>query len=258
LTKLPTSPVDNPHASEPVPARELTPRVAWRTWGDPHVRLWWVTALVVLAAGVYVGATQMIDRYTEVRVLRHGTPAVATVEALGNAYVLHGQTQPGDSPVVVRFDWQGHSISAAGHLAGRPVAQFINIGEKVEIRVDPSNPAIWTSRQQPEPILNALGVPLAVLAVAALVGTVSLLLRRRLLRGYRFGTRASARVISRFRSALAPALWTVRCVLVDSDDKQVFSVYVPSRVPCQSGETVEVILPPSGGGSRRLAAAWFE
>jgi len=265
LGKKPILSTENAPAREPGIARDLNRRVAWRAWAEPHVRLWWVTTLVVLAAGIYVGTLQLSDWYTEARLIRRGTPAVATVESV-NEKATKGNSQPGDSPVVLRFDWQGQSATARGHLAGRPASNFIKVGEKVNILVDPANPdplwfneAFWTSRQGPAPLSSVLGVPILVILAAAVVGAASWELRRRALRSYRFGDRASARVISRFRSALSPQLWTVRCVLIDGDDKKVFSVYVPSRFPSQPGETVEVILPPpSGGMFRPLAAAWFE
>jgi hypothetical protein len=207
---------------------------------------------------LYVGARQVADWYKEVRLIRHGKPVTAAVDSV-NGKSAKGNSQPGDSPVILRFNWQGQPQAAAGHLAGRPAAQFIIVGEKVDIRVDPNDPALWTSRQQPAPLSGELGVPLAVVAAAGIVGAASWMLRRRALRSYQFGARAAARVISRFRSALAPRLWMARCVLIDSDDKQIYVVYIPSRFPSEPGRTVEVILPPrSGGLSRPLAAAWFE
>ncbi len=222
------------------------------------MRLWWITAGVVLVSGLWVGAIQLTDWYKEVRLIRRGAPIAATVEMV-NLESRRGNSQPGDSPVVLRFDWKGQSIAAAGYLIDRPASQFIKVNEKVNILVDPSDPTFWTSRTHPAPLLSELGVPLAVALAGFIVAAASWLLRRQVLRSYQFGDRAGARVISRLRSALAPRLWTVRCVLIDSPDKKIFTVYVPARFPSEPGETVEVILPlKSGGVSRPLSAAWFE
>jgi hypothetical protein len=257
LAEQPTPSADIP-ASEPSPTRELTAGVARRTWAEPHVRLWWVTALVVLGTGVYAGAMQMRDWYKQVRLIQHGTPVTAVVQSI-NGLNMRGNSQPGDSAVVLRFDWHGQSQEKAGHLADRPASQFINVDEKVNILVDPNDPAIWTSLHKPEAVSSELGIPIAVVLGSGIVAAVSWLLRRRILLTYRQGERAPARVIARFRSALAPRLWTVRCARIESLDRQVFTVYIPCQSPSEPGETVQVILPPSAaGGYRPLAAAWFE
>jgi hypothetical protein len=244
--------------SDPVLAGELTPRLARRAWAEPHVRLWWVTALAVLGAGLYVGAMQTADWYREVRLIRHGVPVTAKVVSV-NYKDMPGNSQPGDGFVVINFELQGQQRQVTGNLSGRPASQFIKVGEKVDFKVDPNDPTVWTSRQQPAPLSGELGIPLAAAMAAAVVAAVSWMLRRRVLRSYRLGERAAARAVSRFRSALAPRLWAVRCVLIDSDDKRIFTVYVPSRFPSEPGEIVEIILPPKAGGNYRpIAAAWFE
>ena len=258
LSDDPTVSAANDVPSAPALTCELTPGLGRRAWAEPHVRLWWVTALVVLGAGLYVAADQTAEWYKEVRLIRHGIPVTAKVVSV-NYETMPGNSQPGDGFVVLGFYLKGQPHSVNGHLSGRPPSQFIKVGEKIDILIDPNDSLVWTSRQQPAPLSSELGIPLAVAAAAAVVGAVSWMLRRRVLRSYRLGERAAARVIGRFRSALAPRLWTVRFALIDSDDKQIFTVYIPSRFPSEPGETVEVILPPkAGGGYRPLAAGWFE
>ena len=244
-------------ARTPSEPGESAHRLGRRAWAEPHVRLWWVTALVVLGAGLYVGILETADWYKEVRLIRHGMPVTAKVRAV-NGKDLPGTSQPGDSYVVLGFYVDGQRHEVTGHIAGRPASQFIKEGEQVTIQVDPNDLIVWTSRQQPAPLSSVLGIPLAVVVAAAVVGAVSWLLRRRVLRSYRLGERAAARAITRFRSALAPRLWAVRCVRIGSDNKQIFTVYVPARFPSEPGETVDVILPPKAGGYRPMAAAWFE
>jgi hypothetical protein len=201
---------------------------------------------------------QMADWYQEVRLIRHGMPITAKVRSV-NYKDMPGNSQPGDSYVVLGFYVHGEHREVTGHLAGRPASQFIKAGEEIKIYVDSENQLAWTSRQHPAPLAGELGISLGVAVAAVVVGAVSWMLQRRVLRHYRLGERAVARAISRYRSALAPRLWTVRCVLIDSDDKRIFTVYVPGRFPSEPGETVGVILPPKArGGQRPLATAWFE
>jgi len=235
----------------------MSPAVARRAWAEPRVRLWWVTALALVGVGFYVAATEIAERHKEAQLIRRGTPVVATVVS-ANWKNMHGNSQPGDSLVQLGFDWQGHAQQVTGYLVDRPPAQFIKVDEKVDILVDPDNPGNWTSRHHPPPLFSDLGLPLAVLGLAGIVGGASWTLRRRALHSYRLGERRPARVIGRFRSALAPRAWAARCVLIEGDDRRIYTVYVPPPFPSEPGETLDLILPPpAGGGYRPLAAAWF-
>lgn len=239
----------------PPPPRPVTPRVRRRAWAEPHVRFWWLTALVLLATGAYLGTAGLVAWRRTVRLIESGTPVRATV-VLANGEPVKGKNQPPDSVVRLDFTLDGKPWVVNGRLEGRRPGQFIQVGSTIPIRVDPSDPGRWTARETPPPLgLEMLG-GLMALGLGVLLLMPALAARAGVLRTWRGGEAAEAVALSQQRSPLAPNATALRCSAVDRDDARVFTVYVPGRVPAGADQPVWVILPTGRG--RPLAVAWFE
>src|SRR4051794_30894051 len=102
----PTSPVAPPAQPPPAPPRELTPTVRRRAWLDPHVRFWWLTALVLVLAGASLLAVRHAGWRLGARLVESGKPVDATVRQADES-VARGKTVAGDKPVRLSYEIDG-------------------------------------------------------------------------------------------------------------------------------------------------------
>lgn len=227
------------------------------------MRFWWMAAVLIAAGGLYLSFAEANDWRKSASLIRRGVPVTATVVRV-NGDPIPGHNEPGDSAVVLDFDWQGQHRQVQGFLEGRDPDQFIPVRSQVPIIIDPQDPSRWTNRQAPVPLAGQLAASAGVLLAAVVLLGVSALLRRRVLETWRSGPAAEAVVLGRSQTALAPRSWALRCALVEGEDKRVFTVYVPPEAPAEPGQAVWVIFPalpavaPAASARRALAAAWFE
>jgi hypothetical protein len=239
-------------AALPPPPRALTARVRGRSWADPHVRFWWLVAIVLFGLGAYLWVRGIVAWRRTRWLVEHGQPVVATIRQANNEQIP--RKQPGDSNVLLDYEWAGRPHQVWGILEGRRPEELLSVRDQVTIRLDPNDPETWTARTAPPPLVDELVGGGIVLALSGLVFLPALLSRRRVLRTWRDGTEAEAEVVEQHQTALAPGARAVRCSAPGAFGGRVFTVFVPGRAV--EGPSVNVILPPRGG--RPLAAAWFE
>jgi hypothetical protein len=246
----------------PDPPRELNSVIRRRTWTEPRVRLWWVLSLGVLLVTLYIVGSQLATWLSEKRLIDHGTPVEATIDAAHAAVVgnvTKGRPMPADSEAELSFDWKSSRQKVRGQLP-----EFIEqkrnviVGQTVTLHVDPDDPGNWTSRTRPAPLLSRQLIGVSVgLPVVAVLGALAVLKQRRLAEVFRNGPAASAMVVGTGQSAVAPRAKAIRCTPAESNDKRVFTVYLPAGAgPVAPGDVLTVIR-PSQRPEPAYAVAWF-
>ena len=206
---------NTPDASPlPPTPRPLTPRVRSRSWADPHVRFWWLAAAAVAAVAAYLAVSGFLAWRRTARLVERGTPVTAEAvevdaETLRTSVGGKGRPKPPDSVVRLSFDFNGSKRQVTGTLDGR--TDFISVGDSVPLRIDPDDPAEWTARTTPPPLLPDLIGAIIATALAVPLFAVAVALRRRVLRTWREGQAAEAVVLGRGHTALAPRSRAVRC-----------------------------------------------
>ena len=238
------------------PPRELTRRVGRRAWAQPHVRFWWLIAVVLGVIALGSGILAAADWNHERRLVSEGTPINAVVQQAGDQ-TLAGRKQPPDTLCILRFDWQGSPhVTQAAYLAGRD--EFVAPQDVVRIFVNPKDPDDWTARTSPGPIgPRLLGAEIALVAGLAALA-IGWLSRARVLDVWRNGQAVESLVIEGRNTALAPLSRAVRCTPVEDADARVFSVYVPARAgKLERGDRIWV-LTRNGRTGGAQAALWFD
>src|SRR5688572_1726790 len=208
----------------PAPPRELTPAASRRAWREPRVKFWWVVALGVLTAAIWLAAQQAVAWNRDARLIRSGTRVDAVIW-LGASRAT-GRPIAEDDIVKVEFDFNGQRrLLESQRLMGRGVVTLS--GDTVPIFVDPDNLTRWTARTAPRPLLKMMMGALALGAMAVLLALVSMIKRRGVTAIWRDGEARAAAVVETSHSALAPRSRLVRCALTDGSDRRLINVYVP-------------------------------
>ncbi len=235
--------------------RPVTPRIRRRAWFEPRVRAW----LMVAAATVIAGGMLAYDNFGEWRrqawLAHHGTPInAAVIEAAAQNLKGHRVAVLSDTVVVLEFDWHGSKHQVAGVLADTKPGKSVEIGATLPIRIDPDDPNRWTDRSDAPP-LGPTFIGASIVLALALAATLAGLRRRAaLLRAWREGEAALARVVERRQSALAP-----HCVLVSFSmgDGRTVEAFVPAASPEAGSEAAGWALPLSAKGRAGLSVAWM-
>jgi hypothetical protein len=245
---------DHPPAP-PHPPRAVTPRVRRRAWAEPRVRAVALCAAAALAVSAYFFVSRYVEWRREAWLVTKGTPVDAVVTEAGGI-TLANKVVPPTTPVTMEYTVGGNKLTVQGTLKGRK--EHILTGGTVPLRVDPSDPSVWTSLTTPRPLRMELLGGLIVLPFALVLGIVALTLHRRLLSLWRDGDATAAVVIDSTHTAVAPRTHFVRCTPMDSADKRMLAAYFPrTRPKPQSGEAVWLIAKPAPS-TRAVGAEWFE
>ena len=247
-------------AMPPPPApRAVTPRARRRAWAEPGVRLWWMTALLVLLIATYVAAARGYAAWRQRQLLADGIPVTARVERARNTQIRHVHTR--DVPVPVRLayelpDGRAHADTNNVDLTPAP-GMKVTVGDELAVRVDPDDPSRWVEDRPPMPWWRDLGMALLLVPLAAALAGVALLRRRGVLATWQSGEPAEAVVVAHGQSALSPGSQALRLTLKDGADKRIFTLLHPRRAGILSpGDTVWVISPP-GKPHRSIEAALY-
>ena len=237
------------------PVRAVTPAARARSWVEPGVRLWWLTALALLACGLYFVIAAVIQRQRVARLLREGTPVQAVIFAHGGAQVANWSLPIG-TKYNFKFQWNGEERVLVGFMP-REAGQVIT-GQPVTIYVDPNDVERWTSYAAPPLLLREMSGGIALGAVAAVAALVAFVQRRRVLGVWERGEAARAVVVEARSTAMAPRSRHLRCAREDGQDKRLISVVVPlSRGALRPGDPLWIVMPPHRP-DRAIAAALYE
>ena len=219
----------------PDPPRPLSPTAARRAWTEPTVRPWWLIAAVVMVAAVGYVIAMLVEVVPENRRVTRGTAVMAMVERTV-AHQIAGQSADAGDNVNVSFIWHGERHTSNGWLTRSTVVKAT-----IPIRVDPGDPAKWTDRTEPTPLLPAMVVGLLALPLVPVLLAVAWARRQSVARTYRRGRSAVAIVNDRRTVPIAPLSYAVRCRLRDADgDRRLHTVYVPHAAgrPLAKGDAV--------------------
>ncbi len=264
-----TDPEYDPTAAAAVsaPARPLTPRVRRRLWAEPHVRGWWLTALLVAVLVGWLIAEQIVISHNGAWRAAHWRPVRATIEKIEagaageystrNSYIVTPDDLRSKEAILGYTDAAGVHHQVNGLLAAQ--TRSVHPQQQIDILVDPDRPNHWTDRTHPEPLLAQLLVPLIPAPIPFILLAVALWQRRRFQRAYETGPARTATVVGVTRSAAAPRSAIVRCTVKDHRDKRVIRVAVPRSAiqRLEPGDTLKLITPPNSL-TPALAAVIYE
>jgi hypothetical protein len=257
VTPAEASPASPVVASAPpdVP-RPMTARVRRRAWTEPHVRFWWLLTAAMFVIGAYVCTREFVLWRREARLVREGRLVQAEIMRAGGLS-SRWQLLPPDTVVTIQYELDGKQYTQDGYLKGRK--DYFKIRTMVPVRVDPSDPNLWTARTEPPVLSQQLTGAAIVLPALVVLAVVSVLRRAMTMRTWRRGQATVALTVESRQTALAPRSRLVRCTPADRGDNRVVSVYVPQRAArdLRPGDLLWLIFPPGGRG-RPVAAAWFD
>lgn len=241
----------------PAPPRPVDARISRRAWFDPGVRSWWVLTLVLLLIGLFFIVSELRSWLHAGWLIKSGTLVDATAVVVDGESMRPGpdglgRAKPPGSVLDLEFEWKGTKRTVSGVLEGR--TEFLRVGQKVPIRVNPDDPNDWTGRTVNAPLAPHFAGGLVPIVLSLPVLLVSFLKRSSVLRTWRHGTPAEANVLGVSQTALAPRSRVVRCAPLGTGG-QVQTVYVPASKLPEGAEVLPVLAPPKGG--RLLAISWF-
>ena len=209
---------------------------------EPQVRFWWLAGIVILAIGIFF-LVDGLKRWDHARRLVTEGVRVQAIPTSGN--YVRGHRLPAGSQFELAFDYEGRPRSVSGSLEA--IGGMIRVGDPVEIRIDPKDPARWTARTEPAPPWASIVGSLPLLPLAGVLIVVAFFVRARVLKIFRQGESIDAVVLDVKQSPVAPMCQIVRCALPGGTDKRVYTVTVPKRSgTLAQGEMIPLLLARSG------------
>lgn len=199
-----------------------------------------MSGIALALIGIYIAASQMYTWNKERQLIRYGVPVTATVHA-ANGVTVPGKKYPPESSVVLQYTHGDQPYEVKGYLTGRE--EWIVVGSPIELRLDPNDPTVWTSRLTPTPLARQLiGASLTIPAIA-IVLLIAAWMYRRMQRAYANGVLTPAHVVALRSSPIAPRSDAVVCKPADERDKRLFTVYIPhSLIRLQTGDDVNLLI----------------
>ncbi len=242
----------------PPPPREVGLRARRRSWGEPRVRVWWLSSIILVGAtGVFVflqyGAASR-DR----QLITHGTLIKdATITTLDGYTRVNFAGEPGTKhqvdltfpgpdkkprKVAVKLDTQ----SDGAHVGGK-VSVYVN---------DPDHPTAATDHMTAG-WFEDLFVAFIIIPIAVVVLLVAFIRRWQVLNIWREGQATQALVVDSKHSASHPASQIVRMILPDRGRRLVSAIIPMKALRPERGETVWVVAPPQAP-QKAIVAALYE
>jgi hypothetical protein len=243
----------------PVPERprQVTALARRRAWGDIHVRFWWLSALAVTVVITYFTVGQVRSALRDRDIILKGIAVDATITKAGERDI-RGHTAMRDVSQHVELYAtmpDGKERTFSGTLPPGP--GYLRVGDRMPIRVDRNDPAVWTHRTEVTPWSRDLIVSILFVPLIAILLAVGLLVRRKILRVWENGLPIEGRVVDLRHSAWAPMSRVVRYALVNSNDRRIFSAVVPKREAPTKGESLRLLMPSDGSTKPTILARLY-
>lgn len=211
----------------PLTPRAITPHVLARSWMEPRVRCWWLCSAALVVIGIIFLIQQLVSYRNETRLIRNGKTVTAEVYEVQGGHI-RGQKSPPHTPCMVRFSWNGETVSAPAVLAGD---DYVVTDMSVTLHVNPNNPTDFTDLSSPESFFRGvIAGGVVILPVLAGTAAAAWYARRQALNTWRDGITDIYAVIDARNTALAPHSHSVRCIRADGTDLRIVTVYVPNHV----------------------------
>jgi hypothetical protein len=243
------------------PLRPLTRKARRRSWNEPAVRGWWLSA-----AGVFVVAAWLL--VDQLKVIHDGRYRLdhwhrieaAKIEKIGREKLTNFKATPetlsSTLATLSYTDNAGTTHRLEGYLVGQSAP--LSPGSTIPILVDLDRPEHWTDRIKPLPVIEGMMGPLLLAPLSLGLAGVALMQRRRILKIWQHGIQRAATVVSVGNSATAPLSTHLRCTLLESRDNRIVTVTVPrAAFSFRTGDTVTLLTSP-GDSNRAIAAVLYE
>ena len=255
-----------PSPAPAAPPRAITPRALRRSWNELPVRVWIVLLVLMALITIYFMLEKWIAGRELRALLRDGQNIHATIIEINGTKDRTIRFKRSDMlEVWLGFALPGEpNVVAEGFLSQLPDPQPVHVGDPLEIRVDPEGiipwdkPGMkrifkWTERNEPPPWYVEYTVVLLLLPLVAIVGLIAWWRRRGVLRVWREGQAATAHVIDRRHTALAPRSRVIRFALDGSADRRVWTTLHPADDMPAPGDVIWVIHPINNPGRAIVA-----
>src|SRR5438034_10934373 len=251
--------VDTNNATDSLPPapRAVSSRARRRSWAEMSVRVWMILSIIVLLATIYFTARQITGAMATRRLILHGAPVIAHIDAANGVKDIGRQYDRRDRNTAdLTFTGpDGVKRTVQGDLS--PPNGMFAIGDNIDLRVDPNNPTIWTDRLEPPPWRTELSAVIVVVPLLALSLLMMSWRRAQVLNVWRKGEPATGIVVDSKQSAGAPRSRVVRFALADGNDRRVFQVLYPTSAgePAKGDELL--LLAPPNKPARAIVAALY-
>jgi hypothetical protein len=238
-----------PNLSLPATPRPVNRHVARRSWAEPKVRFWWMSAVVVVLVAIFVAWGQAGAELKHRHLINHGVMVKATaVEVAGvtkhqnpNFSVMRDQQVP------VKFNAilpDGKISEFGGYL--EPAAEGrVRVDQVLDILVDPNDPNNWSEDVEAKSWFHALSIPLfMMLPLAVIAMAIAELRRRQVLAVWRDGLRMPGVVVDVRHSAAAPRSRIVHFTIAEGRDRRIIKTFFPASagIP-RKGDPLTLIVP---------------
>jgi hypothetical protein len=218
--------------SLPAVPRPLTRHVVRRSWGEPKVRFWWLSAILIGVVMAFVAAGQIRRELKHRRLIATGALVNATAFKVAGV-TRHQNPNFGvmrDQTIAVEFSAllpNGKEIIFGGYL--EPAEGRVRVDQVMKLRVDPNDLSNWSEDINPQQWTHVLGVPLFFMLPVALLllGIGEWRRRRRVLAVWSEGARGTGVVVGVRHSAAAPRSRVVEFTFADGADRRVFRTLYP-------------------------------
>lgn len=245
----------------PAPPRPITPVARARSWNEAPVRVWVILSVIVTGVLIYLATTRVQEGLRDRKLVRTGLEVRAQIVTIDdqNIDLKRGLTFNRDVGRRIKVNFvapDGSNRTLEEELPPQSGSR-VSVGQFIQIRIDPENPNIATTRSEPRPWMLELSVVFMLLPVLGLTVLVVLMRRAGVLKVWRDGVEQVAVVVDGKQSAIAPRSRVLRYTLRDSDDTRVFTLLYPTSAGMpQKDDELLVVAPPSQP-DRALAAALY-
>jgi hypothetical protein len=247
--------------SLPAAPRPITPVARRRSWAEMPVRLWCVLAITLAVVIAYFTINQVMTGASERNLILNGIPVDAVLTQVGGTSNPLAAFRRNESVAAkVRYTLPGEEnprvVGGMLAISSEPNA-VVHAGDPIPIRVDRTNPNLWTDRTEPRSWLVELSVVMLLFPILAFLLLIALLQRARILRVWRDGDAAEAIVVEVRQTALAPLSRQLRFTLTDGSSSQVCSLLIPTRAGIPAREEVIHLVMARGAPQRAILAKLY-
>lgn len=226
--------------SLPETPRPITDKVRKRLWQEPITRSWSIVTFLILLTFLFVSVQGYMQWSADARMIDSGD----VVKAIGFAdgAKINGRPLPvGQSqPVYITYEHKGTKYSSQGALV-HTGKQYV-AGEPFDIRLDPSDPRIWTNRDEAASLREKMiaSILTLIFTIGSTLATIFAWWRNRSL--WCYGELRQGRVLEHRQSALAPKSVALHCAVRVVKQEHLMTIYVPqsAAVPAK-GQSIALL-----------------
>ena len=234
--------------------RPVTAKVRRRAWNEPQTRFWWVAALAILIAGLFMAVSRTMDWWEESSLLRSGVVVQAMAYDGNGSRIKNRPIQP-EMEVVVEYEYQGKLYKQRGKLSTQtfPIMTAIPF----DVHINPGNPDLWTDLMEAPPLYGKLIGFFLLVIMGGICGVLAFWKYRGFVWLWTVGEAGLYVITEIHHVAGAPRSVQLRCAHGSLRHEQIATVYLPigKELP-EVGQPLQLII--LDHGSRALAVANYQ